>query len=198
MYGGSKNKNLQKGIDKYGLNNFEFCILEFITLEGTKKEQKEKLNALEQLYQDELLKLPSELVYNIARKAGSTMGVVPSLETRKKIGLTKAGDKNPNYGKVSTNALPVNAYDTQEKKFLNYQSRIELKKNLGIDYATISSLIESGRQYKGRYIIYTTPNQDWSKISLTTKIKQFSMEGNKNVTVKVYDLETETFQFCTC
>ncbi len=82
------------------------------------------------------------------------MGVVPSLETRKKIGATKAGSKNPNFGKVSTNALPVNVYDTHEKTTQTFQSRIELKNYLGIDYNTINKSIKSGKLYKKRYLIF--------------------------------------------
>ncbi len=46
----NSNKNLQALINKNGLDSFEFGVLEFIKLEGTKKEQKVQLEALEQLY----------------------------------------------------------------------------------------------------------------------------------------------------
>jgi len=82
------------------------------------------------------------------------MGVVPSLETRDKIRATKVGTYNPNFGKVSTNALPVNVYDTVSKETLTFKSRIALKNYLGADYKTINNAIKSRKLYKKRYLIF--------------------------------------------
>jgi hypothetical protein len=55
-------------------------------------------------------------------------------------GNSRAGEKNPNFGKVSTNALSIKIYDCKDNKFTTFDSHIGLKKALGIDYKTITNL----------------------------------------------------------
>jgi len=68
------NLNLQNAICKYGLEKFEFCVLEFCDLE--------LLLQREQHYLDIIFSLPAKLRYNFNLIAGSALGYKHTDETR--------------------------------------------------------------------------------------------------------------------
>ena len=72
-----KNKHLQAAYDKYGEENFLFEAIEVV-------EDVSILLDREQYYLDLLNPTDRNIGYNIAKKAGNTAGITPSLETRKK------------------------------------------------------------------------------------------------------------------
>ena len=75
---GNSNIHLQRAMAKYGRQNFEFIILEYI------EPIKEKLDSAEQRYLD-FYKDRWDRLYNISPTAGSTTGCKLSEETRKKL-----------------------------------------------------------------------------------------------------------------
>ena len=84
----NSNIRQQKAIIKYGINNFEYGILEYI-----KTYDREELLNLEQLYLDKIFKddYPSSLRYNIANKSSGGIGEI-SEETRMLISNKKKED----------------------------------------------------------------------------------------------------------
>jgi group I intron endonuclease len=86
------NKYLQNSWNKYNEDNFEFSILEEITNEDLLIER-------EQFWMDKLKSYNISYGYNILPKAGRTIGVKRSDETKKRLSDSKIGDKNPMYQK---------------------------------------------------------------------------------------------------
>jgi group I intron endonuclease len=70
--GSLSNSHLQAAIALYGLENFEYFVIEFVT-------EKEQLIKEEQKYMD---MVPSNQRYNFCPTAGSCLGVVRSAETK--------------------------------------------------------------------------------------------------------------------
>jgi len=73
---------LQRAVNKYGINNFEIIILEYVN--------KEKLLEKEQFYINKL-----NPIYNICKTAGSSLGVKRREETIEKIRKANLGIKHP-------------------------------------------------------------------------------------------------------
>lgn len=80
------NSHLQNAWNKYNEDNFEFSEIEFV--------EKEELISKEQFYIDFL-----NPEYNICRVAGNQLGFKHSEETKKKLSISRSGEKNPFYGK---------------------------------------------------------------------------------------------------
>ena len=73
-----RNKHLQSAFNLYGEEAFEFEVLEFV-------QNRELILEREQFYLDFYVAYDREVGYNIAKVAGNTAGVIPSLETRRKM-----------------------------------------------------------------------------------------------------------------
>lgn len=86
----SINKNiicsLYRAINKYGIENFEFVVLEYIT-------DKEKLTEKEQFWLDYYQSYNPEFGYNICKEAESMRGFNCTEETKRKIALANKGRK---------------------------------------------------------------------------------------------------------
>jgi group I intron endonuclease len=80
------NMTINKALLKYGYSNFSMEILEYCNVDELLKR--------EQYYFDLL-----NPEYNILKKAGNSLGLKHSEETREKMSLNKMGDKNPMFGK---------------------------------------------------------------------------------------------------
>jgi len=87
--GNVSNSHLQAAIALYGLENFEYFVIEFVI-------EKELLIKVEQKY---LNMVPSNLRYNFSPTAGSCLGVVRSAETKATMSEAQKGEKNPIFGK---------------------------------------------------------------------------------------------------
>lgn len=83
--------------------------LVFRSITGNKVLDQDTLYSLEQAYLDILFTLPFNFRYNICPTADirDMIGPFPTNIG----GKSREGEKNPNFGKVSTNALPVKIYD---------------------------------------------------------------------------------------
>jgi group I intron endonuclease len=107
LVSGHTNQRLQNAIAKYGLENFEFCVLEFCDLEVRLQR--------EQHYLDILFSLPANLRYYFARVAeASFKGLTHTPESKAQIGIeadnwrgsSLAEEANhPMYGKVPASAF---------------------------------------------------------------------------------------------
>lgn len=129
------NKHLQNSFNKYGIENFEFTIIEYV-------ENKYNLIEKEQYYID-ILK-PD---YNICKIAGSCLGIkrrqetkdkisnsnkgrIISIETREKIRNTLKGRKNKPHTKESKlkMSLAQKGKNKTNKDFLKYMTALSLNK----------------------------------------------------------------------
>ncbi|RJQ27115.1 hypothetical protein C4577_02235 [Candidatus Parcubacteria bacterium] len=139
--GSHPNKRLQNFVNKYGIDCLRFDILEFC--------KKEDLIRREQYYMDEL-----KPFFNIAPKAGNTLGVVCSPATREKIsnankGITKKQPpewidnvrallKERNVSQDmrdkirKTKSTPVSQYSFEGKHIKDWPSSKEVYRQLGI------------------------------------------------------------------
>lgn len=80
---GLRNKHLQRAMKKYGKENFEFIVLEYV-------QDRKQLILKEQFYLDQA-KDNNIILYNIALKAGSNLGIKRSPETLRKFSLARRG-----------------------------------------------------------------------------------------------------------
>ena len=85
----TRSSYIYRALLKYGPSNFSLEILEYC--------EPDKLLEREQYYIDYL-----KPEYNIAKIAGSPLGIKLSEETKRKISLAMKGDKNPMFGKIHT------------------------------------------------------------------------------------------------
>lgn len=80
------NPHLQNSWNKYGEDNFSFNIIELV-------DDKNLLLEREQFYMDKFKTYDINIGYNIAKIAGSTLGVKLSEETKQKMSISKKGIK---------------------------------------------------------------------------------------------------------
>lgn len=130
--GNHHSSHLQRSWEKYGGNVFIFEIIETV-------EDKENLLQREQYYLDKYESYNHTKGYNICPKAGTTLGVVCSDETKRKISEVKKGklkgEDNPFYGKKHT---------TEVKEKMS-----ELKKNIvGEKHSKSKTTNEQAKQVK--------------------------------------------------
>jgi len=116
-----KNKHLQNAWNKYGENNFQFNVLECV--------EPTSLIAREQYYIDLHKSYDRKLGYNIAPKAGNTLGVIPSEETREKIRKKLIGKKSTRMNYVVSEETKKNMSNSAKRK---PSVTNETKKNLSI------------------------------------------------------------------
>ena len=116
-----KNKHLQNAWNKYGENNFRFSILECV--------EPTSLITREQYYMDLYKSYDRKLGYNIAPKAGNTLGVIPSEETREKIRKKLIGKKSTRVNYVVSDETKKNMSDSAKRK---PPVSDETKKNLSV------------------------------------------------------------------
>jgi len=118
----NKNKHhsiyLQRAWDKYGSDCFAFSVLEYC--------EKECLIEREQYYIDTL-----KPQYNILPKAGSCLGSTRSLETRKKISLSKSGDNCSSETRKKISLSHIGHKPSEETKAKMSASQKGKKRNLG-------------------------------------------------------------------
>lgn len=90
-----KNPHLQSAWNFYGENAFDFQIIEIIN-------DLSIILKREQYYIDFYNSTNKNIGYNIAKRAGNTAGIIPSIETRKKQSEARKGKIPSNKGKIFT------------------------------------------------------------------------------------------------
>jgi group I intron endonuclease len=114
---------LQNYVNKYGINNVLFDVLEFC--------EKEKLIEREQYYFD---KLKPEL--NICKKANSTFGRTLSEESKKKISLSKIGKPGWNKGIPMLDHVKEAIRKSNKNRKISEETKGKLRReNIGNKYA---------------------------------------------------------------
>ena len=103
-----KNKHLQNAWNKYGEKNFQFSVLEYV--------EPTLLITREQYYMDLYKSYDRKLGYNIAPKAGNTLGIVPSEETKEKIRKKLIGRKSTRVNYVVSDETKKNMSDSAKRK----------------------------------------------------------------------------------
>jgi len=82
--GNNSNIILQRAITKYGVNNFEFLVVEFVT-------DTSLLTTSEQVHLDWLFSLPLNMRYNVCSIADSRLGSTHTAETKAAISAANTG-----------------------------------------------------------------------------------------------------------
>lgn len=156
--GNHANDYLQKQVNKYGLENFDFTILEYIPIE--------KLDEREKYWIDTLQTMDRSKGYNL--ESGGNEGKIVSEETR----LLKVGKNNPMYGRKqskefvefirkhnrgSSDKLTKEDVEKIKVSLLQEISQLELADKFGVDHTTISK-------------IATCRNWEWVREDLNEKL----------------------------
>jgi group I intron endonuclease len=178
---GKSNEHLQRAISYYGLDNFVFNIIEFVTDKGM-------LLVREQHYLDILFTLPATMIYNYAKDAVAPMtGRNHTSETKAKLSEAireeknpiygrvpshafgsgeknpmygRTGRLNPMYGKVPQNAVAVNLYNANNEFVTSFTTQKAAAKWLGVSQSTVSRAIRSGNIIQEQYIISSSSSLD--------------------------------------
>jgi hypothetical protein len=154
--GSVSNSHLQAAIALYGLENFEYFVIEFVTEKGLliKEEQK---------YLD---MVPSNQRYNFSPTAGSCLGVVCSAETKAamseaqkgntyRLGTTHSAETKVAIGAALSKAVYV--YDENNVLVDTFPSRTAAIKEYSISIGTIYRLLDSKKLWNNLYYFTTTP-----------------------------------------
>lgn len=120
-----KNPHLQNSFNKYDEHNFIFYLAEYV------KDLKVLID-IEQKWLDEFRPYNNKIGYNIAKIAGSTLGVRPSLETRRKqsIAAKKRCDHHSGEECVQSKLTWKNVNEIRSK----YENGFYTHKKLSIEY----------------------------------------------------------------
>lgn len=173
-----ENIYLQRAVNKYGIENFEFDVIEYI-------DDKNMLIIREQHYLNNLLFATEnnlkfkKLGYNINRIAENCLGVKRSDETKKKLSKVMKGkykgELNPNYG---------NKWSEEQKKHAsNIKKGVTLEDRFGIDKANMIKR-EMAKRMKGKYVgklnhMFGKKVSDDIKKKISNKLKD-RYSGNKS------------------
>jgi hypothetical protein len=157
--GYNSNTHLQRAIKKYGLEAFEFIVVEFV--EGTSL-----LTPREQLHLDWLFSLASELRYNICPTAESRLGTTHTAETKAKMSARKSGENHPMYGKtLSAESIDLNrlnqpsrisvfVYEQETRKLVKeFPSQVTAAIFLKVSRYTVQYYLATGKVLNNKYII---------------------------------------------
>lgn len=151
-FGKSGNTIIANAISKYGLEVFEFVILEFT--------EKEETLSREQFF---ISTLKPE--YNILQIAGCTLGFKPTAETRIKLSKAALGRKHSleTKAKISESqknnknspGFPLLVKDLETNITTEYKSIADAAKKLGLNHSSISDRLRKGimTPFKNRYEI---------------------------------------------
>jgi len=130
---------------KYGHANLSLTIIEYC--------DKEKCIEREDFY---LSSLKHE--YNICQKAGSSLGIKYSDETKTKISDALKGENNPNYGKpraegAGSPSQAIEVFNKDNNQTTTYDSICEAARALNITQAVITKYFSRNQKkpYKGQY-----------------------------------------------
>lgn len=160
LFNKSSNIHLQRSITKYGIENFEFSILEFINIDlfqNKIEDTKKKILEREQYYLDYICKASENnykfksISYNINRKAESCLGAKRTEEQRKNYSAWQKGRKLSDKHKNNIKLGRIEMFNNPD-----YLSPLKGKK---ISDSHINKIIQS-------------------KLYLVKKIIQYDLEGN--------------------
>lgn len=134
-----ESRHLQNAWNKYGEENFDFCIAEFV--------EPERCIEVEQMYLDLFPKGDREDVYNICFIAGSSLGCKRSEESRRKMSEAKKGTKASDETrlKMSESAKGIGAKEfylvSPEGTEIKGKNIKEFATSLGINSANLHKVI---------------------------------------------------------
>jgi group I intron endonuclease len=162
------NERLLRALNKYGLENFIFAVVEFCDLEV--------LLQREQHYLDWLFTLPADLRYNFARFAeapfkglthtpeskaqmsDSISGRTHTPESKAQMSISqqlvdRSGANHPMYGNVAANAQTVNVYSIDNVLVSSFTSQVACAKWLDVSECTVRNYVKSGKVFRKQYLI---------------------------------------------
>lgn len=124
-------RHLQKAVDKYHIENFNFQIIEIVFNVSDLIER-------EQYYIDLFQSWDYQFGYNICKKANSSLGIKRTDEFKRKCSESKMGSKNVRFG-VKLSKETIKKCSESKKGFKNPS-----KGNIGIKSASSKPIIQIG------------------------------------------------------
>lgn len=115
------NPHLQLAWNKYGAKSFQFKILERCTVDQLDEREQHYLN----------IYMPKQICYNISTMVGTTRGLSPSAETRKKLSAaTKSRYTDPNERQKTSERL--------KGRYVSDDTRAKMSASASLDYILIA------------------------------------------------------------
>jgi len=179
LNGNLSNILLQRALKKYGLEAFEFIVVEFV-------EDTSLLTTREQVHLNWLFSLSADLRYNLCPTAGSWLGYTHTAETKaqmsashlgltptaeakvlmsvrnclgntNRLGTTHTAESIDNIRLNQPNRMSVFVYDLNDKLVGEFPSQGAAAKCLNCNVSNISRNVDSGKRFRKIYLITTGP-----------------------------------------
>lgn len=156
---------LQRAINKHGLSNFQFKIIEIIS-------DKNIILDREQYWLDKYESYNPNKGYNICKNSHNTKGFNHSEELKEKLSKERMGEDNPFYGKKHSNKVKENMNKTKRK--LTLEECFNIKKLLlqGLSYIEVSE--KFNYKISDVMIKRIKSGKHWSSPELGGGIKEWS------------------------
>ena len=172
------NRYLQRAYNKYGLNSFDFLVIEFCDVSVLIKK--------EQYWLDFYKSYEKDLGYNLSKIAESNRGLKHSEEAREKIRKSKLGLKmspEAKMGIILANKKAVYMFNLNGTLVKSFDSVVKAANFTGIDKGNISTCCRGKKQSSGGFMwsYSSNPPQPANGVSkrLPTNHHEFSRMRNR-------------------
>src|SRR4051812_45960840 len=166
--GHNSNIPLQRAIKKYGLEAFEFIVVEFV-------EDTSLLTTREQVHLDWLFSVSSELRYNICPTAESRLGTTHTDESKALMCERKSGGNNPMSGKTHT--AETKAAMSERKSGGN--NPMSGKTHTAVTKAKMSEAKMGNTPFLGK--THTAESIDLNRLNQPSRISVFVYDGDNKL-----------------
>jgi group I intron endonuclease len=185
------NYPIYRAFKKYNIENFIIECIEHKDMDD-KKELKQWLNVTEIAYIELFDTTNRNNGYNLTKGGDGSLGVKRSIECRKKISVSRLGDKNPMYGRHGNNNIfskKINQYTMNGEFIKTHESMANASQELGLFTSNICKCCKQELNQTGNFrwsyeseelCIKDNPNKK--------KIKQLTM--NREL-IKIHNSLTE-------
>lgn len=173
-----ENRHLLKAWHKYGSDNFEYFVIEYLELD-------EQLLKTRELYWiDSFNSTDREIGYNLRRDSDTNMTVHE--ETRKLLSLANSGENNPNYGNKWTDEMKENLSKKLKDQFKNGRVNtteqslkgVKAKEELWKEHPELKEqMIEKVRDKNTKYKIYQYDKKTNELIKIWDKVNDIIKEN---------------------
>ncbi len=152
------NKHLQNAINKYGLDNFEFCKIEAINIENLKPIEINCLLLKREQYYINLIRP----IYNIRSIVDRNIGLTHTNITKLKISEAlrkafKCGERKVN--RIYSHNIPVSVFNIKGDILKRFDGLAQCAEYLKVTYQSISYTINSKKRICKSYIVLKTTEE---------------------------------------
>lgn len=181
-------KSFENAWHKYGEDNFEFIILEYVEIT-------ENLLNREQFYLDKLQPWKRNIGYNLCPNAGSMLGYKHSDETKRKQSENMKGINNPFYNQTHTEETKKILSSIAKIRFTDKKNHPMHGKILSDEIKNKMSLIQKGKRCGEKNHNYGKKNPKTSQFNKETKSKSVvQLDKYSNELIKIFYSMSEVRQ----